>query len=263
MGEFSLETTPSGSHAVEEEVFQVVVQGTLARAKSLQGGGTSAFLALTRIDGKFVDFQQETWKQFLCACHSNFKLMKFQEPLCTSQFSSASEGPRTLGSSKGPSVLHANLNIDTILLDVSASLAHSVAIASKAWLEREIPQAAIFQHYIIFNNTLEDIYFGQTGTDQVIMMQVRGCCGYSWKRIHSNHNQVSMNLRTILFCKKLDVDYCGAVELIKDYIERVFSWVAALSSLWKALTKDWIVAHSCMPSPFDVAHRVCVLSHIY
>ena len=190
VGEFSLQTSSSSNHSVEEEVFQVVVKDTLGRVKSLQGGGFSTFLGLSRVDGKFVDFQQKTWKHCLCASNSNFKFTMYHEPLFTSQFTSVPERPRTLGSSNDPSVINASLNVDTILVDVSTSLAHSVAIASKAWLSREIPQAAIFQHYIIFNNTLEDLYFGQAGTDEVIMMQVRGCHGYSWKCIHGNHKKV-------------------------------------------------------------------------
>ena len=194
MGDFTLQTpTPaSDTHFIEEEVFQVVVKDALGRVRSLQGGGVSAFLALNRVDGKFVDFQRKTWRQCCCVSNSKFKFMTYREPLFTSNSATVPDRPRTLGSTKDPSVLIANLNVDTILVDVSSSLAHSAAIASEAWLSRESPRAAIFQHYIIFNNTLDDLYFGQAGTDEVIMMQVRGCRGYSWKCIHGNHKQVSV-----------------------------------------------------------------------
>ena len=194
MGDFTLQTPPpaSDNQSIEEEVFQVVVKDALGRVRSLQGGGVSAFLALNRVDGKFVDFQRKTWRQCCCVSNSKFKFMTYREPLFTSNSATVPDRPRTLGSTKDPSVLIANLNVDTILVDVSSSLAHSAAIASEAWLSRESPRAAIFQHYIIFNNTLDDLYFGQAGTDEVIMMQVRGCRGYSWKCIHGNHKQVSV-----------------------------------------------------------------------
>lgn len=207
VGEFSLQAPSSDSHSVEE-VFQVVVKDVLGRVKPLQGEGLSAYLALSRVNGKYVDFQRGTWKHCLCASKSTFKFMMYHEPLFASQISTVSEGPRTQGSTKDPSVAIANLNVDTILVDVSTSLAHSVAIASEAWLSRECPQAAIFQHYIIFNNTLEDLYFGQAGTDEVIMMQVRGCRGYSWKCIHGNHKQVSVSqLYYSLYCTWCDKQY--------------------------------------------------------
>ena len=175
--------------------MQVVLEGCVWRMKTLQNSGVTLALSADRIDGRCVDFYNVYWRHSFCISKPKLELTKVQTP--------------TLGSHTTPSHHHsqssvkqqlemvqASVTAEAILCDISPSVCHSSVLLLHSWkavLSGEFPQPAIFSHYIIFNNTLEDIHIGQVETEENVKLPVQSCLGYGWRDCYSNKERVSVS----------------------------------------------------------------------
>lgn len=88
-------------------------------------------------------------------------------------------------SDPGGSGLFANLKCGPAVFRVSQGLVHTTSMTAHLWKEREddgVPAAILLHsHYILCNDTLDDIHFGQVATGEDILLPSNSCIGYSWR----------------------------------------------------------------------------------
>lgn len=91
----------------------------------------------------------------------------------------------TNSSDLGGSGLFANLQCGPAVFRLSQGLVHTTTMAAHLWKEREddkMPAAILLQsHYILCNDTLDDIHFGQVAMGEDILLPSNSCIGYSWR----------------------------------------------------------------------------------
>ena len=85
----------------------------------------------------------------------------------------------------GSSGLVASFLCDPAVFRLSPGLVHTTTMAAHLWKEREddrLPAAILLQsHYILCNDTLDDIHFGQVATGEDILLPSNSCTSYSWR----------------------------------------------------------------------------------
>jgi hypothetical protein len=180
--------TSSEHPFVEEEVVQVVLEGCVWRMKTLQNSGVTLALSADRIDGRCVDFHNVYWRHSVCISKPKLELTKVQTPsLCSHTTPSHHHSQSSV--KQQLEMVQASVTAEAILCDISPSVCHSSVLLLHSWkavLSGEFPQPAIFSHYIIFNNTLEDIHIGQVETEENVKLPVQSCLGYGWRDCYSN-----------------------------------------------------------------------------
>ncbi len=116
----------------------------------------------------------------------------------------------TEGSCSGLSV---SLNCFPSVLRVSQSLVHTTSMAVSSWREREKDEVKereeggkvtssaaadlLTGHYVLCNDTLDDIHFGQVATGEDLLLPSNTCISYSWR----NHKA---NLQVLLKFQQID-----------------------------------------------------------
>lgn len=88
--------------------------------------------------------------------------------------------------------LSASLYCGPAVFRLSQALVHTTAMAAHLWKEktdRASPALLLHSHFILCNDTLDDIHFGQVATGEDILLPSNSCMGYSWKN-HKADQQV-------------------------------------------------------------------------
>ena len=102
-----------------------------------------------------------------------------------------------------------SLNCASSVLRLSQSLVHTTSMALSSWrrdnekeevkeIERggKITSSAaanlLTGHYVLCNDTLDDIHFGQVATGEDLLLPSNSCIGYSWRN-HKANLQVILN----------------------------------------------------------------------
>ena len=176
--------------SVEEEVVRFTFDEVSGKIKMLENDGCVLCLGAGRVDGTFVDFQTLCWRHCLCVTDPKLRLSMINTTLFKRHFTHHQSPSSSKQRLEMTQVL---LTIGTALCDFSPSLSHSCVLLLHSWrrvLQGETPQPTIFNHYIIFNNTLEDLHCGQVEVKEGVQLPAHSCHGYSWRIHHSKKQKV-------------------------------------------------------------------------
>lgn len=89
---------------------------------------------------------------------------------------------RSSSDSVGPG-LSITFHCSPAVFRLSQGLVHTVSMAAHVWKENSKASAALLltAHYILCNDTLDDIHFGQVATGEDILLPSSSCIGYAWR----------------------------------------------------------------------------------
>eukprot|EP00731_Ephydatia_muelleri_P030160 Em0021g683a len=135
-----------------------------------------------------------------------------------------------------------SLATDLATVRFSQGLVHSLTATSEVMKGVACAGVMVFSHYLICNDTLEEIHLGQASTEEDIPL-LRGCCvGYSWR----THTGASQLLRACLvgdgrwrWTRPFSIDALGTqvVQLyVGRYLANLFVHISSLGGLQKKVT---------------------------
>ena len=165
---------------IEQELFEFCASDFSLRSRRWTDGTISGTIR-SSFDVDFVDFRDLSWRRALeCA---KISIGIFQ------QCNMDATKPESLK-------LEASIKADVLSLHVSQGLVHTLSLAHHMWTTSE--PVTLLTHYIICNDTVEDLHFGQSATEEDIFLPSRSCHGYTW-RTNQIISQVC-KLYYFLFC---------------------------------------------------------------
>ena len=114
--------------------------------------------------------------------------------------------PQNASLSEGSSCsgLSVSLSCGPSVLRLSQSLVHTTSMAVNLWREREEGKKwegstslaaadLLMGHYVLCNDTLDDIHFGQVATGEDLLLPSNSCIGYSWRNHKTNLQVIVTN----------------------------------------------------------------------
>lgn len=159
---------------IEQELFELCVSDFSLRSRRWTDGTISGTIR-SSFDVDFVDFRDLSWRRASeCA------------KLSIGTFQQYKTDATKLESLK----LEASIKADVLSLHVSQGLVHTLSLAHHMWTTNE--PVTLLTHYIMCNDTVEDLHFGQSGTEEDIFLPSRSCHGYSWRT-----NQIISQVRKL------------------------------------------------------------------
>lgn len=160
---------------IEQELFEFCASDFSLRSRRWTDGTISGTIRGS-FDVEFVDFRDLCWRRALeCA---KLSIGIFQQ---CSLDSTKPEGLK----------LEASVKADVLSLHVSQGLVHTLSLTHHMWSTNQ--PVTLLTHYIICNDTVEDLHFGQSSTEEDIFLPSRSCHGYSWRT-----NQIISQVHTVL-----------------------------------------------------------------
>ena len=163
---------------IEQELFEFSASDFSLRSRRWTDGTVSGTLRGS-FDVGFVDFRDLCWRRTLeCA---KLSIGIFQ------QYNFDSARPQSLK-------LEVSVKVDSISLQVSQGLVHTLSLTHHMWSTSQA--VTLLTHYIICNDTVEDLHFGQSSTEEDIFLPSHSCHGYSW-RTNKIINQVMVVIRNL------------------------------------------------------------------
>ena len=148
---------------IEQELFEFFASDFSLRSRRWMDGTISGTI-LGSFDVEFVDFRDLCWRKALeCA---KLSIGAFQ------QYNLDSTKPESLK-------LEASVKADILSLHISQGLIHTLSLTHHMWSTSQ--PVTLLTHYIICNDTVEDLHFGQSSTEEDIFLPSHSCHGYSWR----------------------------------------------------------------------------------
>ena len=148
---------------VEQELFEFCALDFSLRSRRWIDGTISGTIR-SSFDINFVDFRDLCWRRALdCA------------KLSIGVFQQYNLGPTKPESFK----LEASVTADVLSLNVSQGFVHTLSLTHHMWSTSQ--PVTLLTHYIICNDTVEDLHFGQSATEEDIFLPSHSCHGYSWR----------------------------------------------------------------------------------
>ena len=116
-----------------------------------------------------------------------------------------------MGEDSSCSSLSASLSCGPSVIRLSQSLVHTTSMAVNLWREKEEGEREgrgqtassadadlLMGHYILCNDTLDDIHFGQVATGEDLLLPSNSCIGYSWRNHKANLQVIITKLSQII-----------------------------------------------------------------
>lgn len=145
---------------IEQELFEFCATDFSLHSRRWTDG-TIAGTIRGSFNIEFVDFRDLCWRRALeCV---EFSIGMFQ------QYNHDSTKLK----------LEASVKADILSLHISQGLVHTLSLADHVWSTGQ--PVTLLTHYIICNDTVEDLHFGQSATEEDIFLPSRSCHGYSWR----------------------------------------------------------------------------------
>ena len=145
---------------VEQELFEVFVTDFSLHSRRWTDGTIGGTIRGS-FNIEFVDFRDLCWRRAIeCA---EISIGVFQQRSCDSVKSERLK-------------LEASIKADILSLHVSQGLLHTLSLADHMWSTAQ--PVTLLTHYIICNDTVEDLHFGQSATEEDIFLPSRSCHGY-------------------------------------------------------------------------------------
>lgn len=157
---------------VEQELFEFYASEFSLRSRRWTDG-TICGVIQSSFGVEFVDFRDLCWRGVLECAGVNISVFH--------QHNFDSAKPKRLK-------LESSVKTDVLSLQVSQGLVHTLSLAHHMWSTNQ--PVTLLTHYIICNDTVEDLHFGQSATEEDIFLPSGSCHGYSW-RTNQIINQVA------------------------------------------------------------------------
>ena len=148
---------------IEQELFEFCITDFSLRSRRWTDGTISGALQGS-FGVEFVDFRDLCWRSALECTRISIGVFH--------QYNWDSVKPDCLK-------LEASAKADTLSLHVSQGLVHTLSLAHHMWSTDQ--PVTLLTHHIICNDTVEDLHFGQSATEEDIFLPSRSCHGYSWR----------------------------------------------------------------------------------
>ena len=143
---------------IEQELFELCATNFSLRSRRWSDGTTSGTIRGS-FGMQFVDFRDLAWRSAVECMQVSIGV--FQQ-----------HNPTNLK-------LEAAIKADLLSLHVSQGLSHTLLLAHHMWSTSQ--PVTLLTHYIICNDTVEDLHFGQSGTEEDIFLPSHSCHGYCWR----------------------------------------------------------------------------------
>lgn len=127
-------------------------------------------------------------------------------------------------------------------LKLSPTITHTLSVSSYLWsasLNREEKGVIILTRYVIANDCNVPIRFGQSGTDDNVLLETRECNFYSWRHIGNNMIRISIEANAWMWSRPFPVNKDGIhlVEFTNPLIDMtIFVNITSLSATQKLVT---------------------------
>ncbi|KAK2583878.1 hypothetical protein KPH14_001152 [Odynerus spinipes] len=127
-------------------------------------------------------------------------------------------------------------------LKLSPTITHTLAVSTHLWsasLNTEDKGVIVLTRYIIANDCNIPIRFGQSGTDDNVLLESRECNFYSWRHIGNNMIRISIEANTWMWSRPFPVNRDGThlVEFVNALVDiTIFVKVVSLSATQKLVT---------------------------
>ncbi|KAK3753814.1 hypothetical protein QZH41_018464 [Actinostola sp. cb2023] len=160
----------------EQEFFRLAIEGLSGVAKHLGGScAATLFNVEWNCHCDVLDYDDLTYQTFLSP---------FDVSLTTALFHGEAKDPKSQSSVPQRSAwFESSVNVGEVESIISQTAVHTVAVAVDSWTrstERQ-DESVMFNHYIICNDTNEDIRLGQVDTEEAILLPSRHVLPYSWR----------------------------------------------------------------------------------
>ncbi|KAL3889914.1 hypothetical protein ACJMK2_002232 [Sinanodonta woodiana] len=121
-----------------------------------------------------------------------------------------------------PPVIESDISCDSVFLRLGQGVIHTLTCVEQAWSQlpllkdhdefQEGQDAVIFVHYVLCNNTLHALRFGQVGTDENEVLLPREMQFYSW-RSHRTKQQLHLCLdgKSWKWCEPFNINQVGTI----------------------------------------------------
>lgn len=148
---------------IEQELFKFCASDFCLRSRRWTDGTISGTIRGS-FDIEFVDFRDLCWRKALECTGLSIDVLQ--------QYNLKSGCPK----------LEASVKTDILSMHTSQSLIHTLSLTHHMWSTGQ--PVTLLTHYIICNDTVEDLHLGQSGTEEDIFLPSHSCHGYSWRTNH-------------------------------------------------------------------------------
>ncbi|KAI4504385.1 hypothetical protein M0802_000856 [Mischocyttarus mexicanus] len=127
-------------------------------------------------------------------------------------------------------------------LKLSPTITHTLSVSSYLWsasLNSENKGVIILTRYVIANDSNIPIRFGQSGTDDNVLLNTRECNFYSWRHIGNNMIRISIEANAWMWSRPFSVNKDGIhlVEFANPLVDiTIFVNITSLSATQKLVT---------------------------
>ncbi|XP_047349792.1 vacuolar protein sorting-associated protein 13B isoform X2 [Vespa velutina] len=127
-------------------------------------------------------------------------------------------------------------------LKLSPTITHTLSVSSYLWsasLNTKDKGVIILTRYVIANDCNIPIRFGQSGTDDNVLLETRECNFYSWRHIGNNMIRISIEANAWMWSRPFSVNKDGIylVEFINALVDMtIFVNITSLSATQKLVT---------------------------
>ncbi|XP_015175870.1 PREDICTED: vacuolar protein sorting-associated protein 13B isoform X1 [Polistes dominula] len=127
-------------------------------------------------------------------------------------------------------------------LKLSPTITHTLSVSSYLWsasLNTENKGVIILTRYVIANDCNIPIRFGQSGTDDNVLLNTRECNFYSWRHIGNNMIRISIEANAWMWSRPFPVNTDGThlVEFANPLVDiTIFVNITSLSATQKLVT---------------------------
>lgn len=87
------------------------------------------------------------------------------------------------------SIADLSVNCDFLRFNVNPAICHTLSTSTHMWLntfkEEKVDNIMLLSRYIVANNTNVPLRFGQSGTEDNIILESRKCHFYSWRQVNN------------------------------------------------------------------------------
>ncbi|XP_066581689.1 intermembrane lipid transfer protein VPS13B isoform X2 [Prorops nasuta] len=164
-------------------------------------------------------------------------------------------------------------------LKISPAIAHTLAVSAHLWstlLNNQENETIALTRYVVANNSDVPIRFGQSGTDDNILLDSKECHFYSWRHVSNQMIRIAVEANAWIWSRPLAVTQDGTqvVEFTNGPADiSLFANVAPLSATQKLITfsGQFIISNQLNDNfemrlvkyESDVGSKVTVLKTVY